>query len=758
MPRYLLPLGALWACCIVGQLSVAHGQGMFVTPIGGVPYQDWTIVNYVDRDPTSGAADFLGGTYTYNGHNAIDYTIANFAQMDAGVSVLAAADGVVAAAHDGEFDRCSAENPCGNFPNYVVIDHGGGVVTEYLHLKKGSVAVNVGDPISAGQQIGQVGSSGMSTDAHLHFAVYENGVVVDTEDDPTRWWINPVTYSGNVTGALDFGVNDQASITFPELRERPVEKDVFDQSSGQRVTLWANLFGIEQGDQLDFLVRYPSGAEYYSGSGTLPEFRYGWWYNGVFLPNNPTLGTWEIEFRVNGASVALDTFLVADSSTTRDWQRLTSGNWDEPGSWNSSTAPHAETDVTIQPNDSLTVTGPAAAGAAKSLVIGGAAGSATLQLQAGGPLAVLGETSVAAGSVLVAAANFSTGSLVGQGNVALAGSQLTVGGDNADFTFNGPITGTGGVVKTGAGVGTLAGPNSYTGTTTIEQGTLTINNTLSSPGGEIQVADGATLRASGALQRHVGGQGTIEASGPLVLGDLGSSTGYDFPGTLLVGSHLVALLDADEAQLASGVLEGGTLATATSLRITGSLSAAGQSVVNGIVNNASIVKVAHASSTLTFTGPVTGSGSFSGEGLVIFQSSYSPGDSPAAVQLVNADFHDLLLLEIAGRTPGDEYDQLIITGNAAVGGTLAVELLDGFQPLPGDAFLLIDATAGSLIGQFSDVRLPALQAGLAWRVWQDNASLSVEVVPEPATWGLMALGGGIFLLLAGRRVPCLPGR
>ena len=63
--------------------------------------------------------------------------------MDVGVPVLAAAAGTVIQAVDGNFDR--SNGPGNTLPaNYVAIDHGGGWVTYYYHLRKNSVAVAVG--------------------------------------------------------------------------------------------------------------------------------------------------------------------------------------------------------------------------------------------------------------------------------------------------------------------------------------------------------------------------------------------------------------------------------------------------------------------------------------------------------------------------------------------------------------------------------------------------------------------------------------
>lgn len=70
-------------------------------------------------------------------------------------------------------------NPNGAFGVYARIQHevdGQMFTSLYAHMLQGSLAVQVGDTVTAGTLVGQVGNTGQSTGAHLHFGIYLDGV------------------------------------------------------------------------------------------------------------------------------------------------------------------------------------------------------------------------------------------------------------------------------------------------------------------------------------------------------------------------------------------------------------------------------------------------------------------------------------------------------------------------------------------------------------------------------------------------------
>ena len=108
--------------------------------------------------PTAGASSY---------HRGIDLAIAS------GTPILAAGSGEVVTA--------TYSSSAGN---YVMVSHGDRLYTVYMHCSR--LAVKVGDSVNKGQVIAYVGSTGISTGAHLHFGVSKNGTYVNPLNYVTR--------------------------------------------------------------------------------------------------------------------------------------------------------------------------------------------------------------------------------------------------------------------------------------------------------------------------------------------------------------------------------------------------------------------------------------------------------------------------------------------------------------------------------------------------------------------------------------------
>ena len=92
-------------------------------------------------------------------------------------TIVAIADGKVTAVKNTVTGVTKA-HPEGN---YVDIDHGGGMVSRYFHLKHGSIpaSVRVGAAVKKGTVLGFMGNTGDSQGAHLHFQLEQNGKPID---------------------------------------------------------------------------------------------------------------------------------------------------------------------------------------------------------------------------------------------------------------------------------------------------------------------------------------------------------------------------------------------------------------------------------------------------------------------------------------------------------------------------------------------------------------------------------------------------
>lgn len=258
------------AAIVTLALAVPAGAFDFSQPIACTLGVDCHIQNYFDRDPGPGTADVACGHLTYDDHDGTDFALPTLAAMQSGVAVLAAAPGTVRGVRDGMPDIAISDpaapplngRDCGNG---IAIDHGNGWETQYCHLKRGSLSVQTGDKVEAGQEIGLVGLSGNTEFPHVHLAIRKDGAELDPfAPDPATTcgapandtlWADPIPYDPFGFTALGFAtaVPEFAAIKqgLPSPATLPIDAPA--------LVIWAAYFGPRAGDQLTLSITGPQG-------------------------------------------------------------------------------------------------------------------------------------------------------------------------------------------------------------------------------------------------------------------------------------------------------------------------------------------------------------------------------------------------------------------------------------------------------------------------------------------------------------------
>ena len=140
----------------------SFGSGTTGNMIWPVPYSNTCVTSSYKMRTLNGVT---------KQHNGIDICRDGVASY--GSSIVAVKAGKVTTAYHSGYN--------GGFGLYVVVDHGDGVKTYYAHMSR--VTVNVGDYVTQGTKLGEIGNTGYSFGAHLHFGLMINGS-----------WVNPMNY------------------------------------------------------------------------------------------------------------------------------------------------------------------------------------------------------------------------------------------------------------------------------------------------------------------------------------------------------------------------------------------------------------------------------------------------------------------------------------------------------------------------------------------------------------------------------------
>ncbi|MEI6491959.1 MAG: autotransporter-associated beta strand repeat-containing protein, partial [Verrucomicrobiota bacterium] len=355
---------------------------------------------------------------------------------------------------------------------------------------------------------------------------------------------------------------------------------------------------------------------------------------------------------------------------------------------------------------------------------------------------------------------------------ATANRTLTLGGANAGANViqgaivdNTAVTGKIALTKAGAGQWILSGTNTYTGGTTVSNGTLTFLNTAAQPSsGTVNVAAGATLGlgVSGA-NAYTSTNVDLLFAGSLtnVTNNATSNVGIDTTNGNFTYTSNVPVSTRGLVKLGANTLTltGNNSYTGATTVSTGTL------LVNGSTASGSTVNVS-SGATLGGNGTIGGATTVNG--------NLSPGNSPglltfgSTLTLNGTSTTTMEIVDATGR--GTTYDAVNVTGLLTYNGTLTLTMA---SPIANTTYGLFKGALGvdlvSPAGNFAGITFTGGAYTGTWTfngtssLWTassngqdfsfDKASgdLLVAAVPEPATWALLAFSLTTVMVLRRRR-------
>ncbi len=261
------------------------------------------------------------GNRTYNGHRGTDITLWPFTwSMMYGnyVQVVAAAPGIVSVAVDNNNNEtnCSANGE----NNRIGILHSDSSRSIYFHIRDNSLLVKPGDIVARGQPLAYVGSSGFSSNPHLHFEVRESdSTVIDpwvgantsadcNEFNEETWWLNQKPYrEPQINRIMTHSAMPElegfnGNINFCLNGESKNAQNLF--LPGQTVYTGIGIHDLINGTFISYTMYYPNGTVLASGGflNSGPDSTRSYRVFSHTIPAAAPAGTYKITANYGGSN------------------------------------------------------------------------------------------------------------------------------------------------------------------------------------------------------------------------------------------------------------------------------------------------------------------------------------------------------------------------------------------------------------------------------------------------------------------------